>query len=134
RTQHAVASTTIIARRSCTRAESSRTVAIKPEGVASPRTSGTRWRCAQVIEESKSGASAEPNEPRVAHESAGSGAVHDLDGLLLEVSRLAARHRDLQSLLCELVALLRRAVPFDRLGVMLHDPARDVMRLHTLAA
>src|SRR5207237_4800437 len=76
----------------------------------------------------------QPKKPGVVAERGGSDAAYDLDGLLLEVSRAAARHRDLQSLLCELVTLLRRAVTFDRLGVMLHDPSRDVMRLHTLAA
>jgi len=58
----------------------------------------------------------------------------DLDSLLLEVLRSAASHRDMQSLLRELVTLLQRAAPFDRLAVMLHDPTRDVMRLHILAA
>src|SRR5437660_270358 len=59
----------------------------------------------------------QPKKPGVVAERGGSDAAHDLDGLLLEVSRAAARHRDLQSLLCELVTLLRRAVTFDRLGV-----------------
>src|SRR5882724_11259082 len=77
-------------------------------------------------------APAQPKEPGAVAEPGANGEAHDHDGLLLEVSRAAARHRDLQSLLCELVTLLRRAVPFDRLGVMLHDPVRDVMRLHTL--
>jgi formate hydrogenlyase transcriptional activator len=54
--------------------------------------------------------------------------------LLLDVSRLAASRRDLESLLAELVVLLQRAVRFDRLAVVLHDPSREVMRLHTLAA
>jgi len=58
----------------------------------------------------------------------------DLQGLLLDVSRLATSRRDLESLLNELVALLQRAVRFDRLAVVLHDPSRGVMRLHTLAA
>ena len=61
-------------------------------------------------------------------------ATRGLDGLLLEVSRSAASHRDLQSLLGELVMLLQRAAPFDRLAVTLHDPTRDVMRLHIVAA
>jgi len=44
-------------------------------------------------------ASAQPNEPGVIPELGGNDAAHDLDGLLLEVSRAAARHRDLKSLL-----------------------------------
>jgi formate hydrogenlyase transcriptional activator len=87
-----------------------------------------------MMQEYRTVVSAQPKETAVVAKSGGSDAAHDLDGLLLEVSRAAARHRDLQSLLCELVTLLRRAAPFDRLGVMLHDAARDVMRLHTLAA
>ena len=58
----------------------------------------------------------------------------DLQGLLLDVSRLATSRRDLESLLNELVALLQRALRFDRLAVVLHDSSRGVMRLHTLAA
>src|SRR5882672_3842990 len=84
------------------------------------------------MQEQRMVAPAHPREPGAVAEPGGNGVAHDHDGLLLEVSRSAARHRDLQSLLCDLVTLLRRAVPFDRLGVMLHDPARDVMRLHTL--
>jgi formate hydrogenlyase transcriptional activator len=57
----------------------------------------------------------------------------DLRSLLLEVSRLATSHGDLQSLLAELVLLLQKAVRFDRLAVVLYDPSRRVMRLHTLA-
>jgi formate hydrogenlyase transcriptional activator len=58
----------------------------------------------------------------------------DLQALLVDVSRLATSHRDLESLLTDLVVLLQRAVRFDRLAVVLHDPSRQVMRLHTLAA
>jgi formate hydrogenlyase transcriptional activator len=58
----------------------------------------------------------------------------NMQRLLLDVSRLAASRRDLESLLAELVVLLQRAVRFDRLAVVLHDPSREVMRLHTLAA
>jgi formate hydrogenlyase transcriptional activator len=85
-----------------------------------------------MIQEHRTVASAQPKESGVVPEPAGSDAARGLDGLLLEVSRAAARHRDLQSLLCELVTLLQRAAPFDLLAVLLHDPARDVMRLHTI--
>src|SRR5262249_35111753 len=57
-----------------------------------------------------------------------------LERLLLEVSRSTASHRDLRSLLCDLVALMQKAVRFDRLGLVLHDPVGDVMRLHSIAA
>jgi formate hydrogenlyase transcriptional activator len=58
----------------------------------------------------------------------------NLERLLLEVSRSTASQRDLQSLLCDLVSLLQKALPFDRLGLVLHDPVGDVMRLHSIAA
>src|ERR1700739_3310441 len=58
----------------------------------------------------------------------------DLQSLLVDVSRLATSQRDLDGLLAALVMLLQRAVRFDRLAVVLHDPSRQVMRLHSLAA
>ena len=58
----------------------------------------------------------------------------DLQPLLLDVLRATASHHDLSSLLHDLTAVLQRAARFDRLAVVLHDPARNVMRLHTLAA
>src|SRR5262245_37194995 len=58
----------------------------------------------------------------------------DLHRTLLEVSRAIASHRDLESLLRELAVVLQRVAHFDVLRLVLHDPARDVMRLHTLAA
>src|ERR1051326_8037120 len=60
-------------------------------------------------------------------------ATYSLEGLLSEVSRATASRRDLQGLLCDLVSLLQKAVHFDRLGLVLHDPAGDVMRLHSIA-
>jgi formate hydrogenlyase transcriptional activator len=60
-------------------------------------------------------------------------AKYSLEGLLSEVSRATASRRDLQGLLCDLVSLLQKAVHFDRLGLVLHDPAGDVMRLHSIA-
>jgi formate hydrogenlyase transcriptional activator len=64
----------------------------------------------------------------------GAQAPADLLQALLDVSRSTASHRDLQSLLRDLAVVLRRVVRFDRLALVLHDPALDVMRLHTLAA
>ena len=51
---------------------------------------------------------------------------------LLEVSEAIASHRDLPGLFHELGQRLRRVVSFDFLALVLHDPARDVMRLHIL--
>jgi formate hydrogenlyase transcriptional activator len=58
----------------------------------------------------------------------------DLHRTLLEVSRATASHRDLESLLRDLTGVLQRVAPFDVLRLVLHEPERDVMRLHTLAA
>ncbi len=58
----------------------------------------------------------------------------DVHRTLLEVSRATASHRDLESLLRDLTGVLQRVAPFDVLRLVLHDPERDVMRLHTLAA
>jgi formate hydrogenlyase transcriptional activator len=61
-------------------------------------------------------------------------AAADLPRMLLDVSHATASHRDLPSLLRDLAGLLRRVARFDRLAIVLHDPERDVMRLHTLAS
>src|SRR5207253_3885888 len=58
----------------------------------------------------------------------------DLNRMLLDVSRSTASHRDLPSLLRDLLGVLRGVARFDRLGLVLHDPVRDVMSLHTIAA
>src|SRR5919204_4939471 len=65
---------------------------------------------------------------------AGTAAPADLNRTLLDVWRATASHRDLPSLLRDLLGVLRGVVRFDRLGLVLHDPARDVMRMHTIAA
>ena len=49
--------------------------------------------------------------------------------LLLEVSESIALHRDLEELLRDLAHRLPHIVPFDYINVVLHDPARHVMRL-----
>ncbi len=51
---------------------------------------------------------------------------------LLEVSEAIAQHRDLAALFHELAKRLHSVVQFDFLALILHDPARSVMRLHVL--
>ncbi len=53
--------------------------------------------------------------------------------LLLEVSESIASYRDLRELFEVLSQRLPRLVPFDFINLVLHDPARDVMRLEILA-
>src|SRR4051812_35209023 len=48
---------------------------------------------------------------------------------LLDLAEAAAAHPDPPALLRHLAARLRAVVPFDFLGVLLHDPAADVLRL-----
>src|SRR5262245_34561006 len=58
----------------------------------------------------------------------------NLHRILLDVSHATASHRDLKGLLGALAGLLRQVGRFDRLAVVLHDPERDHMRLHTLVS
>jgi formate hydrogenlyase transcriptional activator len=51
---------------------------------------------------------------------------------LLEVSESIATHRDLPALFHDLVERLPRLVNFDTLWLVLHEPARNVMRVHIL--
>lgn len=51
---------------------------------------------------------------------------------LLEVAEAIAQHRDLGELFHELAERLHRVVEFDYLNLILHDPSRNVMRLHIL--
>jgi formate hydrogenlyase transcriptional activator len=51
---------------------------------------------------------------------------------LLEVSEAITRQRDLPALFHELAARLHSVIDFDYLALVLHDPARNVMRLHIL--
>ncbi len=53
--------------------------------------------------------------------------------LLLEVSEAITAHRDLKVLFNELGKRLPSVVPFEFIGLILHDPLRDVMRIHVLA-
>jgi formate hydrogenlyase transcriptional activator len=54
--------------------------------------------------------------------------------LLLEVSESIASHHNLSELVHDLAQRLPRVVPFDYINLTLHDPKRNVMRLHLLVA
>src|SRR5438552_13811121 len=71
------------------------------------------------------------SEARADHRACAPGNLHRM---LLDVSHATASHRDLQSLLGDLAGLLRRVARFDRLAIVLHDPERDLMRLHTIVS
>jgi len=71
------------------------------------------------------------SELRADHRACAPGNLHRM---LLDVSHATASHRDLQSLLGDLAGLLRRVARFDRLAIVLHDPERDLMRLHTIVS
>jgi formate hydrogenlyase transcriptional activator len=51
---------------------------------------------------------------------------------LLEVSEAIAQQRDLPALFHDLAARLHSVIDFDFLTLVLHDPAKNVMRLHIL--
>src|ERR1700731_3942073 len=51
---------------------------------------------------------------------------------LLQVSEAIAQQRDLPALFHELSERLHSVVDFDFLALVLHDPKRNVMRLHVL--
>ncbi|TLY18285.1 MAG: Fis family transcriptional regulator, partial [Nitrospirae bacterium] len=52
--------------------------------------------------------------------------------LLLEVSESVASHRDLSALFRDLAKRLPSMVQFELIALVLHDPARNVMKIHTL--
>jgi formate hydrogenlyase transcriptional activator len=54
--------------------------------------------------------------------------------LLLEVSESVASHHNLDELVHDLAHRLPRVVSFDYINLTLHDPQRNVMRLHLLVA
>src|SRR5262245_37948424 len=54
--------------------------------------------------------------------------------VLLEVAEAIAAHRDLGQLFDDLAQRLPRIVPFDYINLVLHDPAREVMRVHILVS
>src|SRR5215471_21101755 len=51
---------------------------------------------------------------------------------LLDVSKIIAQHRDLKTLFHELALRVRPVVESDFLALVLHDPVKNVMRLHVL--
>ena len=51
---------------------------------------------------------------------------------LLQVAEAIAAHRDLGELFHDLAQRLPRTVPFDFINLVLHDPTRDMMRVHVL--
>jgi len=71
------------------------------------------------------------SQGRADHRACAPGNLHRM---LLDVSHATASHRDLKSLLSDLAGLLRRVARFDRLALVLHDPERDLMRLHTIVS
>ena len=60
--------------------------------------------------------------------------LHSQYQALLEISEAIAVHRDLNELFHDLAQRLPRIVPFDFINLVLHDPTREVMRLHALVA
>ncbi len=52
--------------------------------------------------------------------------------VLLEVAEAISLHRDLRDLFHDLAGRLHRVVQFDYLNLILHDPARNVLRVHIL--
>ena len=60
------------------------------------------------------------------------GVLGDQYQTLLEVTESIALHRDLSALFRDLAQSLRNAFQFDYLSVRLHDPERQVMRIHIL--
>src|SRR5262245_6064084 len=59
-------------------------------------------------------------------------ALRDQYQALLEVTESIASHRDLSELFHDLTQPLRNVLHFDYLSVRLHDPQRNVMRIHIL--
>jgi len=59
-------------------------------------------------------------------------ALRDQYQTLLEVTESIVSHRDLSELFHDIAKPLRNVLPFDYLSVRLHDPERNVMRIHML--
>ena len=57
---------------------------------------------------------------------------HDRLRLLLEVSEAIVSHRDLSALFRDLAQRLPTVAPFDFIGLILHDPTKNVMKVHVL--
>lgn len=60
--------------------------------------------------------------------------MHSHYQTLVEISEAIAVHRDLNELFHDLAQRLPRIVPFDFINLVLHDPTREVMRVHFLVA
>jgi formate hydrogenlyase transcriptional activator len=58
----------------------------------------------------------------------------DQSRTLLEVSKVISAHHDLHELFRDLAQCLPQVVPVNFVALSLHDPERNVMRLHTLQA
>ena len=58
--------------------------------------------------------------------------LHNQYHALLEISEAIASHRDLDALFKELAPKLHRVVRFDFANLILHEPARGVMKSHVL--
>jgi formate hydrogenlyase transcriptional activator len=56
----------------------------------------------------------------------------DRQTALLQVAERIATHRDLPALFRDLAERLPAVAPFDFIGLVLHDPAKHVMRVHVL--
>src|SRR5262245_54890995 len=52
--------------------------------------------------------------------------------MLLDVAEAIAEHRDLGALFDDLAQKLPCIVPFDFFSLVLHDPVKNIMRLHLL--
>src|SRR5246127_1933681 len=59
-------------------------------------------------------------------------ALRDQYQTLLEVTESIVSHRDLSELFHDIAKPLRNVLSFDYLSVRLHDPERNVMRIHIL--
>jgi formate hydrogenlyase transcriptional activator len=74
----------------------------------------------------------EESSPRTVR-TAGNHPLAEVHRALLDVSRSTASCRNLECLLHDLVAALRRYARFDLVAIVLHDAERNLMRLHSIA-
>src|SRR5512132_2042513 len=58
--------------------------------------------------------------------------VNRYRSLLVEVSEAISTHRDLTALFRDLARRLPAVVPFEYIALFLHDPVKNVMRIHML--
>lgn len=57
----------------------------------------------------------------------------EIHSVIFELTKSMAGHSDLETLCHSLAASLRRVVSFDDLGLILHDPIRNELRLHAIS-